>query len=73
MKVQVTITNYVDVDLKPGDKVFFLRNAKDEIRTNMGVISKMVETPSGVYAVFTNGTWRPVSTYNETWWKVEYV
>lgn len=53
-----------DVHLRPYDEVKVLKgDRKGETLT----ISKMIETKRGVKAVFTDGTWRPISTYGTTW------
>lgn len=65
------ITNYVPVtiDLNVGDKVVFGFTLCP--RRNGYTVTRLVETKHGVYAVFDNGTWRPMSTYGVTWRKVE--
>ena len=32
------------------------------------LIKRIVETVTGTYVVFSDHTWRPVSTYGKTWW-----
>ena len=65
MKVDVIIKVPTLTEIKPGDKV--IANFCQEELT----VCKMIETASGIRAVFTNGTWRPMTTYNETWKKKE--
>lgn len=52
----------VNVELKPGDRITTIRGREL-------TIDKMVETRYGTRVVFTNGTWRPTTTYNKTWSK----
>ena len=68
MKVDVMIKTPYVAEVKPGDMVTLNlhRPVRDQKQTT---VYKMVETSKGVYAVFNNGTWRPMSTYNETWRK----
>ena len=65
------IVNYVpvEVDLNIGDKVVF--DFTTCPRRSGYTVRRLVETEYGVYAVFNNGTWRPMSTYGKTWRKVE--
>ena len=70
MKSYVMIKVPTLTEIKPGDKVitnFTLpANCQKEL-----TVCKMIETASGIRAVFTNGTWRPMTTYNDTWKKKE--
>ena len=58
----------VEVKLSPGDRV--------ELRSRGGgynrhvIIKKLVESVEGVYAVFSDHTWRPLSSYGYSWVKV---
>jgi len=65
------IINYVptEINLNPGDRVNF--EYTQYPRRNGYRIVRLVETTNGVYVVFNNSTWRPISTYGKTWWKVE--
>lgn len=65
MKAEVMIKVPTLTEIKPGDKV--IANYQKEELT----VCKMIETASGIRAVFTNGTWRPMTTYNDTWKKKE--
>lgn len=64
MKADVMIKVPTITEIKPGDKV--IANYQKEL-----TVCKMIETASGIRAVFTNGTWRPMTTYNDTWKKKE--
>lgn len=62
----VNVKVITTAELKPGDTV--------ELSTYFGAkrstIRRIVETSNGVYVVFNNNTWRPLSTHGETWSKV---
>lgn len=66
MKVVVTLP--VEIELCPGDKVILM----DEFCQNQveETIVRLTETEWGTYAVFTNDTWRPITSYGLTWRKV---
>lgn len=69
MKVTVNQTIKNEVNLKPGDVVnvgWKPLNYVSKTRT----VRKLVEDRSGVRVIFDNGAWRPLTTYNMTWWKV---
>lgn len=56
------------IDLKPGDRVeidYTYRKSR-----NGYYIRRIVETSKHTYVVFTNDTWRPITSYGKTWWKV---
>lgn len=57
----------VEVKLSPGDKVE-LRSRGQYNRSV--IIKKLVETIEGVYVVFSDHTWRPLSSYGYSWVKV---
>ena len=65
------IVNYVpmEVNLNPGDRVNFDFTVYP--RRNGYYIRRIVENRNGVYVVFNNNTYRPMSTYGKTWWKVD--
>ena len=65
MIAKVTVKKETYEEIKPGDEVVLDYNP-DKIVT----VSKMIETRSGIRAVFSNGTWRPVTTYGYTWAKL---
>lgn len=71
MRVDVLVP--CSIELKPGDEVILnLDKIKGEVSTvRLYRVKRLVETKSGSYAVFNNRTWRPMSTYNITWKKVE--
>lgn len=65
MKVVVPIMT--EIEISPGDCVV----AKKE---NSNLVShcrvtRLVENMDGLYAVLSDNTWRPMSTYGLTWWK----
>lgn len=69
MKGLVKEVRYVEVELSPGDKVevdFMNKNWKTTT-----YVRRLVETKLHTYAVLSNGTWRPMSTYGLTWRKVD--
>ena len=51
--------------IKPGDEV------RIDTRVKPVKIIKVIENRNRLYAVLSNGTWRPFSTYGVTWFKVE--
>lgn len=68
MKVNVKEVKYVEVDLKPHDKVevdWMYAGCR-----KIFYIRRIVETKYHTYAVLSNGTWRPINTYGITWRKV---
>ena len=67
MKVTMYVPKEISVNV--GDRVNFKFTAYPR-RCGYTVV-RLVETKYGVYAVFDNGTWRPMSTYGKTWWKVD--
>ncbi len=71
MKVEVLLPS--EIELKPGDEVILnIDKIKGTVSTvRVYHVKKLVETKYGTYAVFNNRTWRPMSTYNITWRKVE--
>jgi hypothetical protein len=52
----------VNVELKSGDRIRTIEGKETTIR-------KMIETRYGTRVVLDNRTWRPITTYNKTWWK----
>lgn len=73
MNVTVTYKTQATVEIKPGDKVLLTYREKGKIvKECKTTILRLTETNHHVFAVFNHrGEWRPVSTYNKTWWKVE--
>jgi hypothetical protein len=68
MKVNVKEVKFVEVDLKPGDKVevdWMYKGCRKIL-----CIKRIVETKYHTYAVLSNSTWRPISSYGYTWRKV---
>lgn len=61
----IDIVKTETINIKPGD----------EVQTNTRVkpvkVIKVIENRDRLYAVLSNGTWRPFSTYGVTWLKVE--
>lgn len=52
-------------EVKPGDEVILDYNTKRIV-----TVVRLVESDKNSYAVFSNGQWRPVSTYGKTWCKL---
>jgi hypothetical protein len=69
MKVKVNCIIQNDVNLEPGNVVNVGWKPLNYIRKTL-TVRKIVEDRSGVRVIFNNGTWRPLTTYNMTWWKV---
>ena len=67
MKVLVNIPG--EIEIKVGDEVYIGRKDINFVKRTVKV-RRLVETKSCIYAVLSNHTWRPVTTYNNTWWKV---
>lgn len=53
------------INIKPGDEVLVDTSVKPLM------IVKVIENRDRLYAVLSNCTWRPFSTYGVTWMKVE--
>lgn len=53
------------INIKPGDEV------RIDTRVKPVKIIKVIENRDRLYAVLSNRTWRPFSTYGITWRKVE--
>ena len=68
MKVNVSTIVQNETDIEPG-MVFRVGLKSIKLVRKTLIAKKIVETNSGVYVVFNNGTWRPITTYNRTWWK----
>lgn len=56
-----------EVELVPGDTAVLIDNG---LRLEKVTVIRIVEQDKP-YAVFDNGTWRPLSSYHKTWLKVE--
>lgn len=65
MITKVTVKRETYEELKPGDEVVLDYNPDKIVK-----IDRMVETATGVRAIFTNRTWRPTTTYGVTWAKL---
>lgn len=66
----ITMMKPVTVDIKPGDEVRLLRG--EYVRRGVVVTVRRITVRDGLtYAVFSNHTWRPMSSYGRTWEKVE--
>lgn len=66
--MKVNVLKPTEIELKPGDKV--------ELDFKYGYCAKvyvrrLVETHCQTYAVLSNSTYRPMSTYGITWRKVD--
>lgn len=69
MKGLVKQVRYVEVEILPGDKVevdWMYAGFRKVFQ-----VRKLVETGLHTYAVLSNGTWRPMTTYGITWRKVD--
>jgi hypothetical protein len=72
MNVTVTYKTEAVIDIKPGDKVLLTYRQNGKIvKERKATVVRLTETSHHLFAVFNRGEWRPVSTYNKTWWKVE--
>lgn len=71
MKADVMIKVPTTTEIKPGDKVVVNFTLRENLQRELTVY-KMIETATGIRAVFTDGSWRPMTTYNETWRKKEW-
>ena len=65
MIVKVTVKKETYEEIKPGDEVVLDYNPDKIVK-----VRKLVETSKGVRVVFSNRTWRPISTYGYTWTKL---
>ena len=65
--MKVNVLKPTEIELKPGDKV-----EVDFNKPWVGVpyVVRLVESRYQTYAVLSNGTYRPMSTYGLTWRKV---
>lgn len=65
MNVRVMVKYHTNIDLKPGTPCAILTyyGASEKVVK----IKKIVESTSGTYVVFEDGTHRPLSTYSKTW------
>lgn len=61
----IDIVKTETITIKPGDEV------RIDTRVKPVTIVKVVENRDRLYAVLSNSTWRPFSTYGVTWLKVE--
>jgi hypothetical protein len=69
MKVNVwQPADMVEIELKAGDQVNLGSKRKKIVRRTATVV-RLVETKNRVYAVLSDYNWRPLTTYNKTWWK----
>ena len=68
MKVNVPTVVKNETNIEPGMAFHVGRKSIKWVRKTL-IAKKIVETNSGVYVVFNNHTWRPITTYNRTWWK----
>lgn len=65
--MKVNVLKPTEIELKPGDKVEldFKYGAPSKV-----YVRRLVETHCHTYAVLSNSTYRPMSTYGFTWRKV---
>lgn len=69
MQVQVPVVCKNTVNINPGDEFYVGCKLINYVRKTLKV-RKIVETGNGIHVVFSDDTWRPLTTYNTTWWKV---
>ena len=65
MLLEVIKTVTETITIKPGDYIL-VKGRKNPLK-----IRKIIETSNRAYAVLSNRTWRPFSTYGVTWKKVD--
>jgi hypothetical protein len=72
MKFNATVTKefVFEVELKPGDRVELDGFETDWFNRPFYVV-RLVETRNTTYAIFSNKTWRPISSYGRTWRKLD--
>lgn len=68
MKCDVTISTRATIELKPGD-VVVLDKMTTDIWGRPVRVERIVESRKTLYAIFSNKTWRPLSSYGRTWMK----
>ena len=69
MKCNVLV--HKEIEIKPGDLVVLDDSEWWGLNGHHHIyVKRVVENRNGVYAVFTNNTWRPMSTHGITWEKV---
>ena len=66
MKVERVVRE--ELRFKPGEVVIIQMGCGGMRRVE---IISIVENAGQTYVVLSNSTWRPISTYGKTWWKVE--
>lgn len=67
--MKVTVLAPTEIELKVGDEVEIDIHQKSW--TRKVVITKLIETNKGTYAVFDNWTFRSITSYGRTWRKVD--
>lgn len=67
--MKVNVLKPTEIELKPGDKVEI--DFKSQYWKRTLTVTRLVESKYQTYAVFSNGTYRPMSTYGFTWRKVQ--
>lgn len=67
MKCDVKVRVDATIELKPYDKVQIL---KGDNEGKVLTICRIIESRNGTNIVFTNGTFRPITTYGLTWQKI---
>jgi hypothetical protein len=58
----------VEIELKAGDKVNVGYKKLNYVSKTL-TVRRLIETQWRVYVVLSDGCWRPLTTYNKTWWK----
>ena len=68
MKVDVKIRVEATVELKPGDRIQILNGYR---QGKILTINSIIERRKGVNVIFSDGTFRPITTYGLTWQKIQ--
>lgn len=67
----ISVMKPVSVDIKPGDDVLLTEKWDAVPFGRRATITRITETRGRIYAVLSNDTWRPITSYGRTWKKVE--
>lgn len=70
--MKIVKNNPVIIDLNVGDSIGIYGHCEAGIYglIKTTVVRRIVENCHGTYVVLNDGTWRPMSTYGETWVKL---
>lgn len=67
----VRVMTPVAIEIKPGDKVLFTKKRDALPFARSATVTRLTETNGHTFAVLSNCTWRPITSYGRTWKKVE--